>query len=244
MIRKPIEPNSLCSGAESLGVSLSNDQVNLFARYADVLTEWNRDINLTRVPPDKYIPLHFLDSLSLACAIDLSASFRLIDVGAGAGFPGLALKIAFPALDVTLLDSTRKRLAFLDAVIAELSLSGVRTMHARAEDAGRDRNHRQRYDVVTARAVSRLNILAELLLPLARVGGRVVAMKSAEVDDEVCQSATAVQVLGGAPARITTLVLPGADIARKLVVIDKVRPTPTTYPRDSAHIKSKPLSNE
>jgi 16S rRNA (guanine527-N7)-methyltransferase len=239
-----IDTESLRSGAAAFGVSLTDTQTQQFARYAELLEDWNRSLNLTRVSPADVVPLHFLDSLTLAGAIDLSPPFRLIDVGSGAGFPGLALKIAFPALDVTLLDATRKRLAFLDAVITDLSLQDVRTIHSRAEDAGRDRNHRQHYDVVTARAVSRLHMLAELLIPLARIGGHVAAMKSADIDDELAESVTAVSALGGATPRIISLTLPGTDITRKLVVIDKIRPTLPAYPRDSSQVKSNPISNK
>jgi 16S rRNA (guanine527-N7)-methyltransferase len=206
-----------------------------------MLEEWNRVMNLTRVPPDEIVPLHFLDSLTVATMVDLSGSLRLIDVGTGAGFPGLALKIAFPSLDATLLDSTRKRLDFLDAVIADLSLTGVRTAHARAEAAGRDPKYRERFDLATARAVSRLNTLSELLLPLVRVGGQAVAMKSAAVDEEAAEAANAVKMLGGSAPRVVAVTLPGTEIERKLVVIDKPRPSPARYPRDGAQIKSKPL---
>lgn len=220
---------------------LSDRQLAQFARYAEMLEEWNRVLNLTRVPPDEIVPLHFLDSLTVAKAVDLIRPLRLIDVGTGAGFPGLALKIAFPSLDVTLLDSTRKRLSFLDAVIADLGLTGVRTAHGRAEAAGRNPAYRERFDIATARAVSRLNALAEFLVPLVRLGGHIVAMKSAAVDEEVAESANAVKILGGSAPRSVAVTLPETDIERKLVIIDKVRPTPSRYPRDATQIKAKPL---
>jgi 16S rRNA (guanine527-N7)-methyltransferase len=231
----------LSVGAAGLGVELSEAQVAQLARYAELLEQWNRVMNLTRVPPEEVVPLHFLDSLSVAQAVNLARPARLVDVGSGAGFPGLVLKIAFPVLDVTLLDSTRKRLAFLDAVIADLSLSEVRTLHARAEGAGRDPAHRERYDIAVARAVSRLNSLAELLLPLTRVGGCAIAMKSASADEEIREASVAIRTLGGARPRVVALTLPATDIERRLVVIEKVRPSAPAYPRDASRIKAKPL---
>ncbi len=233
--------NSLHSGALNLGISLTVRQIGQLVRYAEMLEEWNRVMNLTRVPSDEFVPLHFLDSLSVARAVDLTAPSRLIDVGTGAGFPGLVLKIAFPHLDVTLLDSTCKRLRFLDAVIEDLALTGARTAHGRAEEIGRDPAHRERYDFVTARAVSRLNLLAEYLIPLSRLGGTVVAMKSAGADEEIAEAEHAIQLLGGTTEQIRTLMLPESDIERKLVVIRKTGTTPREYPRDSSQIKARPL---
>jgi 16S rRNA (guanine527-N7)-methyltransferase len=232
---------NLRAGAQALGLVLSPEQIHQFKRYSDLLGEWNKVMNLTRIPPDEFVPLHFLDSLTVGATIDLSRPARLIDVGTGAGFPGLALKIAYPMLDVTLLDSTRKRLNFLDAVVAELGLTSVRTLHSRAEQAGRDSRHRERYDIAAARAVSRLNALAELMLPLIRVGGTVVAMKSAAVDDELEEGSAAAKDVGGTIPRVTAVTIPGTEIERSLVVIQKSGHTPAKYPRDASAIKSKPL---
>jgi 16S rRNA (guanine527-N7)-methyltransferase len=232
----------LKSGARELGLDLSETLVRQFARYAELLEEWNARMNLTRVPPEEVVPLHFLDSLLVCQAIDLSVPARLIDVGSGAGFPGLPLKLVYPSLNVTLLDSTRKRLTFLDTVIGELGLSGVKTLHARAEEAGRDSNHRDRYDVVTARAVARLNTLAEWLLPLVRPGGVAVALKSVGADEEIEQAGTAIAKLGGRLEKVTTARIPDTDIERKIVVLRKDKPTPPRYPRPTAEIKSHPLS--
>ena len=179
---------NLARGAADLGLSLTGDQIDRFVRYADLLAEWNRRMNLTRIPPEEVVPLHFLDSLAVCRAIDLHGVKRLMDVGTGAGFPGVPLKIAFPHLSLTLLDATRKRLDFLEAVVSELSLESVVTVHARAEDAARLPAHREAYDAVTGRAVARLNVLAELLLPFARPGGAVIALKSAASPAEVAEA--------------------------------------------------------
>ena len=213
----------LVDGAGELRIPLSREQVDQFAAFGELLEEWNRRLNLTRVPPEEYVTLHFLDSLAAAKAAPLAESARLIDVGTGAGLPGVPLKITFPHLDVTLLDSTRKRLVFLDAVIDSLKLSGIRTLHARAEEAARLPAHRERYEVAIARAVARMPVLAGWLIPFVRPGGAAVALKSEGVESEVAESAEIVRRLAAdAPVSIP-LTLPGTDIQRRIVIIRKKR---------------------
>jgi len=233
--------NQLVEGAAGLGLTLTDRQIEQFVRYAALLEEWNARMNLTRIPPDQVVPLHFLDSLALCRAVDLRAGGRLIDVGTGAGFPGVPLKIAFPALSLTLLDSTRKRLVFLDTVLRQLDLPGAITLHARAEEAGRAAPHREAYDYAAARAVARLNVLAEWLLPLIRVGGAALALKSADVQKEIAEAEGAVTRLGGVVEKIVSVVLPGVGIERKIVVLRKTRRTPPRYPRAGGEIRAKPL---
>ncbi len=220
------ERDRLAAGALQLGIPLTPHQLDQFARYAELLDEWNARMNLTRVPREEYVPLHFLDSLAAWTVRPVRAGDRCLDVGTGAGLPGIPIKIAAPEAPMTLLDSTRKRLTFLEAVIAELQLADVRTVHGRAEDAARLPEHRERYDLVYARAVARLDTLASWLLPFVRVGGTAIALKSRDVDQEVRESRGAIRGLGGGDAVIHTLRIPGTDILRAIVVIPKLRSSP------------------
>ena len=230
----------LQAGARILGVELSEKMISQFNRYAQMLEDWNSRMNLTSVPAQEVVPLHFLDSLT-ALNEEMSSGGRLVDVGTGAGLPGLPLKLVHPALEVTLMDSTRKRLDFLQAVIDELELEGIHVCHMRAEDAGKDPVHRQRYRFVTARAVSRMNVLVEWLLPLLKVGGEMIALKSAGAEEEIKGASKAIYILGGEPPRITPILVPGTDIERKVVRIRKIVSTPPAYPRMGGEIKSNPL---
>jgi 16S rRNA (guanine527-N7)-methyltransferase len=232
----------LAQGAQELGVGLDAGAVAAFETYLEELTLWNQRLNLTAIEdPDEIIVKHFLDSLSCATVLDLPAARSLVDVGTGAGFPGLALKIAFPHLRLVLLDSLEKRLRFLDRLVERLSLNEVKTVHARAEDAGRAPEWRERFDVVTARAVARLDALGEYCLPFAAVGGVFVAQKGPEVDDELAQAARALRTLGGGPPAVHKLTLPGSDTHRSLVAIPKVAVTPPAYPRRPGSARKHPL---
>jgi 16S rRNA (guanine527-N7)-methyltransferase len=228
-----IDIQALTVGAEALGVRLNEQQIGQFAQYAALLEEWNARMNLTRVAPQDTVPLHFLDSLTVSAAAEASLAGRLLDVGTGAGFPGVPLKIAHPELSVTLMDSTRKKLDFLDAVIGALGLRNIKTIHIRAEDAMRASEHYERYDVVTARAVARLNVLAGWMLPFVKPGGIAVAMKSATSDEEIEEAENVIKVLRGVIGRKYSVRIPGTDIGRKIVVIRKGGTTPFTYSRNS-----------
>ncbi|MDR1209210.1 MAG: 16S rRNA (guanine(527)-N(7))-methyltransferase RsmG [Clostridiales bacterium] len=214
--------------------------------YAAMLSERAKEMNLTAItdPRDVFVK-HFADSATLLPLLAelFPGVVRLIDVGTGAGFPGLALKLMNPAINVTLLDSRGKRLAFLDEVIAELGVSGARTLNARAEEAGRIRSHREKYDAAVARAVSGLAGLAELCLPFVRVGGVFIAMKGA--DDETSAGASAIRSLGGNLEKVVRVTLPkdvkGESAARSLVTVRKVRETGKEYPREYAKIAKNPL---
>lgn len=222
-----IDRDKLVRGAEQLGVVLSATQQDQFARYAELLQEWNERLNLTRIPPDEYLPLHFLDSLTVCQAVNLTGPASVVDVGTGAGFPGIPLKIAFPQLTVVLLDSTRKRLGFVEAVISELGLDGASTLHARVEEAGRLSEHHERYDIAVARAVAKMEVLAEWMLPAVRVGGTVIALKSRTVAQEFAAASAAIRSLGGGQARVVDVTIPETDVRRKLIAIPKVHASPT-----------------
>ncbi len=229
-------------GARELGVALSDEQAAALMLVLRELQDWNRRINLTAIEdPAEIVVKHFLDSLSVAQVLDLTEGGRLIDVGTGGGFPGIPLKIAYPQLDLTLLDSVGKRLRYLDHLIELLGLTHSRTVHARAEDAARLPAHRQRYDFVTARAVAGLPTLAELCLPLATVGGVFVAMKGPEIAGEVAAARSAIAQLGGGLREIRSLSLPFGGGGRSLVVIDKRQPTPPQFPRKAGIPARQPL---
>lgn len=241
----------LTQGADALGVALDDTQIEALRLYLRRLREWNTRFNLTAIQaPDEILVKHFLDSLSCALAVDFQDARSLIDVGTGAGFPGLVLKIAYPHLDVVLLDAVQKRLNFLRHVADELGLQHVRTVHARAEDAATAAPRpgtpetprlREQFDVVTARAVSRLAVLAEWTVPFARVGGVVLAMKGPEPGEEVREAERALQLLGAGTPVVRELQLPGTDLRRSLIRIPKVRPTPRAYPRPPGTARKAPL---
>ncbi len=241
----------MIEGARSFGVDLRPEQVAALDRYLALLLEWNQRFNLTAIEnPDEILTKHFLDSLSCAQALDFSQKRTLIDVGTGAGFPGMVLKIVYPHLQVTLLDAVQKRLNFLQRVAEDLSLTGLQTLHARAEDAAAVAPRpgtcpipglRESFDVVAARAVARLNVLSEWTLPFARVGGVFIAMKGPDIAEEVKEAETALRRLGGGPARSYVFQLPGSDLGRSLVVVPKVRPTPRDLPRLPGTARKSPL---
>ncbi len=216
--------------ATSWGLRLDRRQIEQFARYSAELRAWNTRVNLTSITDEREIILrHFLDSLRCALSWGDTPS-RLIDVGSGAGFPGLPLKILHPELHVILVESVGKKAAFLEHVVATLALRDVTVVAARAELVGHDPQHREQYDVVTARAVAELATLAEYCLPLCRIGGRVLAPKGRDVDDEVARARIVIARLGGQVIGVEPVEIPGIE-PRTLVVIAKIAPTPAAYPR-------------
>lgn len=228
--------------AELLSITLTPEQEAQFTRYAELLAAWNAHTNLTAItePPAVQVR-HFLDSLTIAQAVPMTPGLRVIDVGTGAGFPGLPLLIAFPHIHVTLLEATGKKLNFLNHVMEQIGLKGAQTVHARAEEAGQMPEHRAAYDLVLARAVARLPVLVEYLLPLAKVGGQAIAMKGSTAAEESRDAARAIDLLGGRFNRIDSFTLPGVDEVHNLVIIDKVANTPRNYPRKPGTPSRQPL---
>ena len=209
-------------------------------RYAEMLVEWNEKINLTAITdPEGIVIKHFLDCALLLKYVDLKDGAKVIDVGTGAGFPGVVLKIFRPEIDLTLLDGLNKRLLFLNEVTAELGLS-AKTVHLRAEEAGKAAAHREQYDLVTARAVARLSTLYEYCLPLCKVGGVFCSMKGPSAREEIVESKRASALLGGAEAKLYLETLTGEE-QRAFVITKKISQTPSKYPRISAKISKQPL---
>lgn len=228
---------SLTRGLTQLG--LSPDAVPQLEAYAAALLEKNRVMNLTAITaPQDVATLHLLDCAALLTMADLRGK-RVIDVGTGAGFPGMVLRILEPDFDLTLLDSLGKRIDFLQEVCDDMGLPHVTCVHARAEDFAAQ--HRERYDVAVSRAVAQLNVLCELTLPLVKVGGRFIAMKSTSSDQEIAEARSAVAQLGGEIAAVRDYTVPQTDVRHRAVIIEKVRATPRQFPRSFARIKKAPL---
>jgi 16S rRNA (guanine527-N7)-methyltransferase len=224
------------------GIALSDAQLAQFETYGRELAEWNEKMNLTAIKEREQVYVkHFYDSVSLSFFVPMAEVGCVADIGTGAGFPGIPLKIVFPHLKLVLVDSLAKRVRFLEHVVGRLGLSGVACCHARAEDAARDPGLRDAFDLVTARAVARLPVLAELCLPFAAPGGRFVAMKGPDAEEEVRESARSLRELGGELVKVHRLVLPVERAERLLIEIRKKRPTPAAYPRKAGIPARQPL---
>ena len=225
----------------NLSPSVPENAAELLEHYGQALIEKNKVMNLTAITEPKDVAtLHMLDCAPLLDCARLEGK-TLIDVGTGAGFPGMVLKILVPGLNVTLLDSLQKRLDWLDEVAADLSLTGVRTIHGRAEEAGQDPALREQFDFATARAVADLRLLCEMCLPFVRVGGRFLAMKSTECDKELGYSSSAIETLGGKLVGCYDYAIPFTDVTHRVAVIEKISKTPVKYPRRWAKMQKEPL---
>lgn len=232
----------LAEWASKLGISLEERQTEQFEKYFQLLVEWNEKMNLTGITEREPVyEKHFYDSLTIAEAVDLNKASSIADIGSGAGFPSLPLKIAFPHLKVTIVDALAKRIRFLDEVIAALGLDNVNALHGRAEEVARDAGHRDRYDVVTARAVARLSVLNEFCLPFVKTGGVFIAMKGTDVEEELRDSSYSAYVLKGETRKVLKLKLPVEQSERHLVIIDKKGSTPKSYPRKAGTPLKSPL---
>ena len=231
---------TLIEKAKTMGWKIAPAQAEQFQTYMELLLEWNEKMNLTAITdPDEVVEKHFLDSLTLLTWDKLKQRAKVIDVGTGAGFPGIPLKIMRPDIDLTLLDGTQKRLNFLGEVCTALKLS-ARRVHKRAEEAGLDKTMRERYDLATARAVASLPVLAEYCLPLIKMKGHFIAMKGPGAAEELKEAANALEILGSGDPQLLSLTLPDGE-ERSLVICQKLRFTPKGYPRHGGTILKHPL---
>lgn len=225
-----------------LEYGVSDIQADKFEKYFELLIKWNEKINLTAITEEyDVVTKHFLDSLMCTKSGVLSDGISLIDVGTGAGFPAIPLKIANNGLIVTLLDSLAKRLNFLNEVITELELADITTVHARAEDGGRDAALREKFDVAVSRAVANLSTLSELCLPFVKVGGYFVSMKGPNAEEEIANAKNAIKILGGKVEKVIPYDIPTTDLQHNLVIIKKVAPIPQKYPRSAPKPAKMPL---
>lgn len=224
----------------SIGIELTDSQLNAFETYYDMLIDRNKVMNLTAITEfDEVMDKHFLDSVYLFRSIKLEADYKLIDIGTGAGFPGIPLKIVFPELKITLLDSLNKRVGFLNDVIDELNLNDIEAIHGRAEDIARDKTYRASYDIAVSRAVANLSTLSEYCLPFVKIGGKFVSYKAGDCADEVDNAKAAIHLLGGKINKIDEFSY--SNNSRSFIVIDKVMNTSNKYPRKAGLPSKKPL---
>lgn len=223
-----------------LNINISVEQLEQFFAYMNLLIEWNEKMNLTAITdPEEIILKHFIDSITILPEIEDNSS--LVDVGTGAGFPGIPLSIMNPTLKITLVDSLNKRLIFLQEVINQLKIENVQIVHARAEEFGQNKKYREKFDRSTSRAVANLSTLSEYLIPLIKIGGKTISMKAAEAQEEIDEAKKAIEVLGGTIEKIDEFNLPQSDIGRTVIIIRKSKETPSKYPRKPGTPSKEPI---
>ena len=234
--------NKFDNELEKMNIRLTDDQKSQFDLYYELLIEWNRVMNLTGITDYDEVNLkHFTDSLTISRIIDMAQINTLIDVGTGAGFPGIPIKIAFPHIKVYLLDSLNKRIKFLNEVIKKLGLKNIYAFHGRAEDFAKDRQYREKFDVCVSRAVANLSTLSEYCIPFVKTGGYFVSYKGGHSDEEVIRSENAITLLGGEIENTDRFFLPDTDMGRTLIKIRKRKSTPNRYPRKAGIPSKEPL---
>ena len=232
--------DQLKKGLSDLNINLTEKQIEQFLKYYEILVETNKVMNLTAITEfDEVIEKHFLDSLSLVRVFDLNRNVKILDLGTGAGFPGIPLKIAFPEIDIVLADSLNKRVKFLNEVVETLQLKQVETVHGRAEELAKNKKYREQFDLCTSRAVANLSSLSEYCIPFVKEGGKFISYKSGEIEEEVDQAKRAIHVLGGKLDQVYKFDL--HEQKRSFVIIEKVKKTPAVYPRKAGTPTKEPL---
>ena len=232
----------LKEGSKELGISLTDDQVEQFIKYKEILVEWNQHMNLTGIVEDQQVMIkHFLDSLGCVTLPYIKEDSTVIDVGTGAGFPGIPINIYYPKTSLTLLDSLNKRINFLKEVCNEVELNEVSFQHGRAEDFGKDIGFREKYDIAVARAVAQLNVLCEYCLPFVKVGGYFICQKGPNIEEELKNAQKSIEILGGKIIDKKDIKLPYSDETHSIVVIQKIKQTPEKYPRKAGKPTKTPL---
>ncbi|SFW34713.1 16S rRNA (guanine(527)-N(7))-methyltransferase RsmG [Selenomonas ruminantium] len=232
----------LTKAAAEYGISLNDMQMEQYNRYFELLVEWNEKINLTAITEPKEVAIkHMIDSITAYDENLFKDGTTVIDVGTGAGFPGLPLKIFCPEIKLTLMDSLNKRIKFLQTVVEELGLKDVECVHARAEEGARNKKYRESFDIAVSRAVARLPILSEYCLPFVKKGGHFIALKGMQYNDEAEEAAKAIKVMGGSKTEIRPVKLPELDDKRAVITITKTMPTPKTYPRKAGTPTKNPI---
>lgn len=232
--------NSLIEKAKMLNIEITQEQAQQFYKYMQLLLEWNEKMNLTAITePEEVILKHFIDSITIKQYMDKAET--VLDIGTGAGFPGIPLKILGENKEFTLLDSLNKRIIFLQTVIDELKLSNIQAIHGRAEEFIKQKNKSEGYDIVVSRAVARLNVLLEYMLPFVKIGGKCICMKAFDIEEELNAAKKAIEILGGQIEKIDTITLPNSDIQRKIIIIKKVKNTPSKYPRKAGTPAKEPI---
>lgn len=234
--------DKLKKGLDELGISYSDQQIEQLLTYYEMMIEKNKVMNLTSITEfDEAVEKHFLDSLSLVRVVSLHSNWKILDLGTGAGFPGIPLKIFFPELNMTLMDSLNKRVLFLREVIETLGLKNIEALHGRAEEMARKKEFREQFDFCVSRAVANIATLSEYCLPFVRLGGKFISYKSGQIGEEMLNGKKAVFLLGGKITEIDQFQVPCTELDRCLVVIDKIKGTPKTYPRKAGTPSKDPL---
>lgn len=224
------------------GLEFDEDKYNKLMQYKDLVIEWNEKINLTAITEEEeFIKKHFIDSIKVFRSSELKDSKKIIDIGTGAGFPGIPIKIINPDIEVVLLDSLNKRVNFLNEVISKLQLKGITAIHGRAEDFAREKKYREAFDAAVSRAVANMAVLSELCIPYVKLNGHFIALKGPAVDEEIQEGLKAVTTLGGVVEKVIEVEVEDTDLNHNLVIVKKIKETPKVYPRKAGTASKKPI---
>lgn len=233
----------LIDGLLELGIDPKKEKVDKLIAFKEIMLKWNEKVNLTTITEEKEIFIkHFLDSATCLSTGYIKEGMRIIDVGTGAGFPGIPIMILKNGLKMTLLDSLNKRITYLNEAVAKLGLADITTVHERAEEAGSSKAHRECYDIILSRAVASMNVLCEYCLPFAKVGGYFLCQKGPDIEEEMRNALTAIKILGGTVREVKEYKLPFSDIRHNIIIIEKITATPTKYPRKPGKPAANPIT--